>query len=214
MTIHCPICNRSSDDTKFIGEICEFCTADKIRGAVAKSVDMYRCGRCGNILVKGQYKPLGNVALSDLINSVAHVRDCAAKVTGYSKNKVEVDYECDLNGELAKFSTTMDIRPIKQICPRCYRISSGYYEALVQLRGDVVKADKIAEKLSDYIAKNGAFIAKMEQVTNGFDIYVSDKKLTSEFLKTKRLKAKLSATLATIKGGKKLYRNTYLLRII
>ena len=214
MAIHCPTCNRSSSDARFIGEFCEFCTADKIRGTIADSIDMYRCARCGNIRVKGVYKPLGNVALSDLINSEIHVRDCTAKVTGYLKDKAEVEYTCELDGGVAKVEKAIAIRSIKQICQRCYRISSGYYEALVQLRGDVVKADKIAVKLMDFIAKNGAFISKTEQVQNGFDIYVSDKKLTQEFLKEKRLKAKLSATLATIKGGKRLYRNTYLLRVL
>ena len=64
MTIHCPTCNRSSDDTRFIGSFCEFCIIKKIEKAVPDSVIIYQCRFCkmikeGNTFVNRQEQVAG-----------------------------------------------------------------------------------------------------------------------------------------------------------
>jgi NMD protein affecting ribosome stability and mRNA decay len=214
MKIHCPTCNRSSDEARFIGDFCEFCVADKLKKRIAGTVEMHRCNRCSNIQVKGQYIPLGNFALSTLINSELRMHDCTAKVTAYSNGVTQVEFTCEVGDDKVKFEKPIDIKAVNKTCTRCYRISSGYYEAMVQLRGDAAKVEKTAERLANFIQKKGAFISKMGHVkTGGIDMYISDKGLTDQFFAIRELHPKRSYKIAGIKEGKPVYRNTYALHL-
>ena len=213
MTIYCPLCNRSSEDTRFIGEFCEFCVADRIKGELAGKVDMYRCRRCSNILVKGQYIPLGNYALGILIDSELHRHDCKAKVKTYSKDVAQVEFTCEVGEDKVQFEKPIGVRAVNRVCPRCYRISAGYYEALVQLRGDVAKVSKIADSLVKYIDRKNGFISKNERVDKGIDLYISDKAIVDDFFRSREIKPGRSYKLAGIKDGKNVYKNTYALHL-
>jgi NMD protein affecting ribosome stability and mRNA decay len=124
---------------------------------------------------------------------------------------IDVNITYKVNEDFVVFNNTFDVKRIHQICQECYRKSSGYYEALIQLRGDKEKVNLMFQKLSKFITNKGAFISKVEELERGFDIYVSDKLITKSFFPTYKLKPKSSYTLYGIKNGRKIYRNTYLL---
>jgi NMD protein affecting ribosome stability and mRNA decay len=47
---------------------------------------------------------------------------------------------------------------------------------------------------------------------NGLDVYLSSKSLATLFIMKQRLKPETSYTLAGVKQGKRVYKNTYALR--
>lgn len=214
MIIHCPTCSRSSDTTRFIGDFCEVCTIDRLKKGLPDHVTIQRCQRCGGIRVKGQYRHMGISSLGELIGSELHMPDCKARVVSYHGNSAMVEFVFDVDGDFVKFERVLGIKAVRRMCQRCYRISSGYYEAIVQLRGDAQgRVANTMDRLTEFMTRGGGFIAKTERVQDGFDVYVSDKKQVQEFFLQKRLKTQISSKLSGIKNGKRVYRNTYLLRL-
>ena len=223
MEIHCPTCNRSSNDIRFIGEFCEFCVAGKLKKVVPDKVTIERCGRCGNFRIQGQSRHFSNATLGEAITAESHMPGCVAKVASYHVNSAMVDFTCETENGEVKFEKLVMVDTTLKTCQRCYRMSSGYYEALVQFRGgedprlfrkdDKERVAKFTEKLTELVIKKGAFISKTEKVPNGIDLYVSDKDLVNEFFALRKLKPKKSFTLHGIKAGKRIYRNTYMFRV-
>ena len=190
------------------------CTIAKLKKRLPDHITIQRCQRCGCIRVKGAYRHMGVNPLSELVESELHMPDCKAKVISYHGNSAMVEFVFDVEGNFVKFESMLGIRAMRRMCQRCYRISSGYYEAVVQLRGDAQgRVGHVMDKLKEFVTRGGGFIAKTERVENGFDVYVSDKRQIQEFFLQKRLKTQISSKLSGIKNGKRVYRNTYLLRL-
>ncbi|HIH50177.1 TPA: hypothetical protein HA291_01835, partial [Candidatus Micrarchaeota archaeon] len=89
----------------------------------------------------------------------------------------------------------------------------GYYEALVQLRGDWDRINSLIRNITKYVERRNGFIAKIEKVENGKDVYLSDKLMANAFFHDYDLKPTRSFRLYGMKRGKKVYRNTYSLRL-
>lgn len=93
----------------------------------------------------------------------------------------------------------------KKKCDECIKLSGGYYEALVQIRGE--KADKLLEKF-----KSIKGISSIERNKDGYDIKLLDKKKVSAFLSAREIEFKKSYKFVTTKKDKKLYRDVYSIR--
>ncbi len=99
----------------------------------------------------------------------------------------------------------------KNVCDVCTKKRGSYYEAKIQLRGVPLKKalSVIPEKYNDTITK-------VEKTKNGFNIYLSDKKIAARIIRELRhlnMKIKASYKLIGMKKGKKIYRNYYSVRL-
>ncbi len=138
---------------------------------------------------------------------------CEVKVKGYEADRADAVFTYVVDDERVGFPKSIELKIKHETCQRCYRISAGYYEAIVQLRGNVKKMDSLSEKIKRYVERRGGFITKVESIDNGLDIYASDKMMMNEFFNDYDLKPKRSFRLYGLRKGKKLYRNTYSLHI-
>lgn len=75
------------------------------------------------------------------------------------------------------------------------------------------RINNLIAKITKYVQRRGGFIAKMEDIEGGKDVYVSDKLMMNEFFKDYDIKPIRSFRLYGMKRGKKLYRNTYSLHL-
>ncbi|MGC8648881.1 MAG: NMD3-related protein [Candidatus Micrarchaeia archaeon] len=206
------MCNNSSDNIRFIGEFCEECIIKNIKKNIPKELKIEFCKRCSRLKIGGEYKEDNNRNLAEAILIALNNKNYEKiKINTLNKNIVDVDITYKVDDDFVTFDNTFEIKKIHQICQECYRKSSGYYEALVQLRGNKEKVQAIAQKFNRFITNKGAFISKIDEFEHGFDIYVSDKLITKSFFPAYKLKPKSSYTLYGIKNGRKIYRNTYLL---
>ena len=213
MAIHCPICNKSSDDIRFIGEFCEDCTIDKLKRKLPNSAEVYQCKSCERIRVGMDNFQLTKSALTAALKMVLKAPDCDFKVVSYSNTEAVLRFNCSVDGSAVGFDKRIDLRIRKWMCKDCVRKVSGYYEALVQLRGDTFLVERMLKKMESYVKRNNAFISKKEKINSGYDLYISDKKLVSYFFSLYKLKPERSYTLYGMKKGKKLYRHIYSLRL-
>ncbi|MGC8651915.1 MAG: NMD3-related protein [Candidatus Micrarchaeia archaeon] len=213
MTKYCPICNKSSDEVKFFGEICEYCTADMLRKKLPSTAKIYTCRFCGRVKAGADFEKLGKASLARALQHQLGLSDCKLSVDTYDveHRSVVVALSC-YEGELNfKKEVKLDIE--HKTCQMCYRMHSGYYEAVLQLRGGGEAVKKMMARFSSYVERHGAFIAREEEVRNGYDLYVSDKLVANGFFDYYRLKPAKSYELYGMKRGKKVYRNIYALSL-
>lgn len=215
MEISCPLCGRSSEDVRFVGQFCIDCTIKKLRNQIGKnlSADIDLCKFCGKIRNGLDYSKLGKHSLEFALRSQLKHKDCTLNVLSFTNESCEVLWNCDVDGEKVSFTDTIQLKMNTIMCPTCSRKKAGYYEALVQIRGELPQAKRILGSLERFIKRRGGFISKIEEDPKGYDVYTSDKKATSEFFLVMRLKPKRSYTLYGMKKGKKLYRNIYSIKL-
>ena len=213
MAIHCPICNKSSDDIRFIGEFCEDCTISALKRKMPNNAEVYQCKSCERIRVGMDNFQLTKSALTAALKTAIKVHGCDFKVVSYNKTDAVLRFKCSVEGGNVEFNDNINLLIRKWMCKDCVRKVSGYYEALVQLRGDTFLVERMLKKLETYVKKNNAFVAKTEKINSGYDLYISDKKMVSYFFALYKLKPERSYTLYGMKKGKKLYRHIYSLRL-
>jgi NMD protein affecting ribosome stability and mRNA decay len=207
---HCPICNKSSDEIEFFGEFCEDCAGKKFKGKLGREAKVIVCRDCGRIKVAGVFVPDTESNMERLLaivfkpfkvrlihssNGIARI-----KVRDEKQDGLEVEHNVHLTFE-------------RILCDSDSRKRAGYYEAVLQFRGDLDKVDRFAAALQRYIEKNGAFVTRTEKKEHGVDVYVSDKKVALSFITVRHLKWKGSFELHGEKRGRRLYRNTYFITL-
>jgi NMD protein affecting ribosome stability and mRNA decay len=208
ITIYCPLCNKSSDEIRFVGNFCESCIIKKLEKRIPDKVTVYQCRFCNRIKEGRIFSRMGNKALARAIRIELKLQE-DVKVKAFNSEEVSAVFRAEVDGEKVIFPKRLALKIAHETCQRCYRISSGYYEAIVQLRGNFVKINSIIARITKYVEKRGGFIAKVDKVENGKDVYVSDKLAMNEFFNYCHLKPTRSFRLYGMKNGKKVYRNTY-----
>lgn len=209
MVKFCPTCNRSSEDVRFIGEFCQNCVLKKIIPLIPEKMTIQQCRFCNRIVVANTFTELNKRSLADALEKEIKDCKCRVKVLSRDDKTAKLELECYLDDGTVKFEKSVEIKIAHKTCLRCYRISSGYYEAIVQVRGNKERVEKFVKKLSTYMVHMGTFVTKVDTVTNGFDVYLGDKALANQFFLYHKMKPKRSFRLYGKRGGKDLYRNIY-----
>jgi nonsense-mediated mRNA decay protein 3 len=214
MIKHCPTCDRTSKDALFIGEFCEFCVTAKASKNFPTYAAVEYCKRCGRIKtneghVEFTKRALGAVLAKELCNS-----KCKIDVRDFGEKSAKVFVTVTIGDEdRVGFEKEIKLKTSHMICQDCYRKSSGYYEAVFQIRGEKEGVNAMMQKVKRFLEARGAFISKIDEHDTGIDVYVSDKAMMKTFFLYNKLKPKASYTLYSIKQGRKVYRDTYMLRI-
>lgn len=94
----------------------------------------------------------------------------------------------------------------KRLCDNCVRLSGGYYEAVLQIRGK--NSETLLEKTENSIDKPA--VAGVQKVSNGYDIRLLKKDSARKFVRLLRgYEIKKSYKHVTTKKGKAIYRDYY-----
>jgi NMD protein affecting ribosome stability and mRNA decay len=209
MEISCPTCGRSSNGIHFIGQFCRQCTIGKLRKHTDPNASVEICKFCWKIKNGLDYRHLNKESLGFAIRQSMKQKDCEIKVLSFDDEKSELMLTYNVNDEKVSFPMQIPVKRDYLMCPKCSRMKSGYYEALVQIRGDPHSSKRTLDALERFIKRREGFFSKVMEDENGYDVYISDKTATSAFFLKHRLKPKRSYTLSGMKKGKKLYRNIY-----
>lgn len=204
MSLICPKCGKTSDKVAFIDAFCVECYPVNIK--VPDTVELEQCTRCGRARLKGEWTTCNERKISELVLS-----------------KCRGDFESaeyDLERQTAVFVTrhgakverVIPVEMKKTICPQCSRISGGYFEAIIQLRGNKAKMEKYALMLISRLEKK-TFIAKTEEKDEGLDLYVGNSKAVVALMGNLGVRALITKKLVGRDQGKRLYRTTFLVRL-
>ncbi len=206
---HCPICNASGADVRFFGEFCEDCMGKKLKAELPSYVELEVCKECGKTRLGKDFVPLENREVELILKS----RYRGYKVSLISMHLPLARIRVTDNDTGLTVEKGVDLLFRKTLCENCTRRRGGYFESTIQFRGNPEKINRLIAALQAYLTKNDGFIAKVEELHNGVNVFVSSKALVTSFLSRKGLDSIASYTLHTEKRGKRLYRSTFSVRV-
>ncbi|MEW5996973.1 MAG: NMD3-related protein [Candidatus Micrarchaeota archaeon] len=204
--IICPKCGATSDKVQFIGPFCIKCSPIRIECPKEFSIDV--CAKCGRMRLARDWVPITDTLLNRLFS-----RKCRGDF-----KKVEFDpsgtatFFIEKEGNIFPLQRHFKFIQNKIMCPDCSRKGSGYFEAIIQLRGSPERIAKYEKLLTSGLSKT-TFIAKTEDLKEGKDIYAGSTKSVLELFHGLGLRTLITRKLSGQKQGKRLYRTTFLLRL-
>ena len=201
----CFVCGKS--DENLIDGYCEECYNEKFNLVkIPKEVNVVVCSKCGKVKQGfhwDEIKPEEFVRKS--IKSLG--KDVKIEVKG---RKIFVKGILHGSSHMKEEEHEINVKTVKTMCLTCSQKLGGYYETVIQLRGNV--ADSIL-KIVDRIINEKSFY-RAEAVKGGFDLYVGNKAVANdaaEFLgKQYNFKTSKSYKLFTKKEGRDIYRTKIL----
>ncbi len=204
----CIKCGAKRGTKPFIGLFCIDCYIPKIK--MPKKFVVEICKRCGRIKVKGEWKKISFDELGDYLGAKikgedvesawVDVEEGIAYITMVKNNEIEIKRK--VNVEI-KYTT----------CRECSKISGGYYEAIIQVRGNPNKIEVVSRKIVKMLNKS-TFVSKLKELKEGIDIYSGSSKEALRVIQELGFKGyKLSRKLAGLKEGKRIYRLTIAIRV-
>ncbi len=208
----CPTCGNSSDRIAFVGHFCINCAKAKFEKTLPKSAEILWCRRCGKIKPgKGQvYAEISGRILESAIRQHLNRYECHLIDYNDKTARLDISEETEHGKISVEHEVELDFK--KKMCDICYKRACNYHEAVIQLRGNRSKTERFLERLTRYFDANNGFVTKVEESDHGLDVYLSSKSLASAFISKLKLHPNTSYTLAGVKNGKQVYKNTYALR--
>ncbi|HVL88060.1 MAG TPA: NMD3-related protein [Candidatus Thermoplasmatota archaeon] len=196
------------------------------------------CAHCGSLRRGSAWEDYGGSRQATLQAQARQATEVDPRV---EDAKVEVDVRAEderhhrlsitVTGRVQQVPVRLDreirgtIRPAT--CLRCSRVFGGYYEAIVQLRGEgklrpdqVDRAGAIVSRVLDRMQAAGnrdAFLVEAREEKGGVDYYLgttASARIVTKAL-TEEMGARLSesASLVGRKDGREMYRVTFLARV-
>ncbi len=220
----CPRCGRTEKEVPFIGFFCRDCYLELNPPIKESEIKLKVCPTCGRIFV-GYWTEfdLTKVAkwIKDHIKISNDVEKPILTITLGKEDEKTIEYRGILTGVIQgtpieyRFSGT--VRKVYEQCPYCARRAGGYYEAVIQLRGERWK--ELYKEVIDRISKEKdpkAFVTKEVPRREGIDIFVGSKKVAEKVakkLKQLGAKVKFSYEQVTEKDGKPVTREFISIRL-
>ncbi|VVB60490.1 NMD3 family protein [uncultured archaeon] len=228
LTRFCPSCGTETDEL-FEG-LCRKCFLSNVELLqAAKRVQFGLCYDCGRIRFNKFWQSYDskNALVRDVVLRHARPLRGAKLSINYSdftiKGKTEVPVEVtatiESNSRTLSKSKDMLLVITPEICPDCSRLRGGYYEAIIQLRGEGQERLQAAveNEMKKYTKiEPNAFISKVERLKEGVDIYVGSRtaaiKISSELRKLYNVECTITHKIHGMRQGKEVRRTTVLLR--
>lgn len=195
-------CPRCGKEENLIDGLCKECFT-KTNALAEFKGKIIMCPICKRWFSKGTWKGFEE-AMQDGIKHKGLLIDADIEDHGnYFTIKYSIDYKKNiLDGELEIHASVK-----KNACTNCSRMMGGYYEAMIQLRGNWKKPYEYA---------NWVGTSKIEKKKEGIDLYIikfaEANKLVGLLKKRFRPEVKESSSMAGMKEGKHISRKTIMLR--
>ncbi len=214
----CPTCGKSESKVDFVGNFCVECvTKREPLFTYPERLEGKICPTCGRLRLREWVADsLQNVGkwVHSKIKSARNIEDVHIRQEELKDGRdIHTRVTVDVLGTPLTQEATLHLKLIKEQCIDCSRKASGYFEAIVQLRGPDEKQEKTAQKIAAFIERRGAWVVKVEERKEGMDVYTSSKMLTSEALASLKVDTTVSKKQAGMREGQTIYRTTYLVRL-
>lgn len=204
----CIKCGAKRGTKQFKSLFCVDCYPWRIE--IPKNVEIEVCKGCGKTRIRGEWKKTTEREIENYLLSKIKGERFERGGIDFESKKAILYFSVD-DKEMARIEREYPFTIVKTLCLDCSRKSGGYFEAIIQFRGDRNRYLKIKERIERTLRKK-TFITKEENLKEGVDVYVGSSKEVAEVLRELGLKPVLSRKLSGLKEGKRLYRTTFMLR--
>ncbi|MEM3030330.1 MAG: NMD3-related protein [Candidatus Micrarchaeia archaeon] len=208
----CPRCGITNTRRNFVGSLCEKCFAATLSVTCPDEVILQRCRACGRFRLKGEWRVASERELGDFIT--ARCRSPAEIISARVKfgEPAKIILLVKADSSFVEVEREARVKREETMCCDCRRTRSGYYEAILQLRGSAAAVERARKKLAAALERS-TFIAKTEELREGIDLYVGSRSALQQVLAGFGYVLKPSFKLAGVRGGKRTYRVTYVVRV-
>lgn len=236
--MQCPNCGRET--TELLDGFCPTCAAERLSLIQAPEVmDATECAHCRRQLIGAAWRAGGRTrddrleaALREATRIDARLERVSWKLTPRWEDERNALVSLELSGAIREvvvrrtFQTR--VRFATTACPDCSREMGGYFEAILQVRGDdgtdlerflPTVERQVESRIATFRAEGrpNAFVSKVERTRHGTDYYLGSKEvariLTSELAEGHGAAREESTKLVGRKDGRDLVRSTYLVRL-
>lgn len=230
----CYLCGRKTEE--LLEGLCHTCySGEKELVTLPDRLSAGICRECGTI-IDGKKGSHYYCDMHDLVRGIAHdeveknlkhdLKDLELEVevkneidTGkLIKAELEVKVKSPLKGHVYERTFYPHIKIKRGLCNVCNLKLGGYYEALIQLRGDNLE-ESFKEAISYLEANSGdpmAYISEIGNVKGGIDIKIGGqraaKALANHLKNSFNSQIKETVSLVGRKEGKDIFRKTFLIR--
>ena len=221
----CPKCGKTVEKVFGPKNVCVDCYRDmEDLVEIPEEINFVQCSVCGSYRIQNVWKKFESD--EKLVFDVLRQYEDEDVKMSASFNKrgevydVEVLMEEDKKGRKVRQVAETRLVPEKKQCMKCSKYHGGYFEAILQIRGDV--SNDMLGELMDSAAEvteedRNDFISNVEEIHGGFDVYVSSKKMLRSLLEDLknefRVEEKWSKELVGQEEGEEVYRTVVSARI-
>ncbi len=200
MVRFCPICGKADKKASFHGELCLKCA--KARLKPFPRVEVKICTETNKVIDKaGKTK---KISIEDEITRLLKIKETNPV---YSKDLASVEYDTPYG----RIKQEIEVAFVKSLSRERALARTQYFEAIIQLRGNEKKIEKYFKLLTRQIGRK-SFIAKVEELKEGLDLYCGARQAAISALNEYSLPYLRTEKLAGEKEGKRIYRTTLLVR--
>lgn len=221
----CPMCGAREGEKQFISAFCIDCFV-KQRKLVEtpKEISFIHCTKCGRIRASGEWidahrgetpKEFEQRVLKEMI--LKKTRFAPGIELTHASIELEKKFAIfravlSLEGKRFETGTRIRVEEEKRACEDCGKRAGGYYEAIIQVRGDPNRVERVALKLERALNAK-TFIAEAINRKEGIDLQVGSKQVALQALSRTGLSYSLSHKLIGMKEGKRVHRVTACVRL-
>jgi nonsense-mediated mRNA decay protein 3 len=210
MDMICPKCGAKNSEIQFMGPFCVNCYEISIKLPKPSEAKFTKCKRCGKMLFKGEWQAFD---ISKVVKNLFKKSKGEFDSVDYDPDRQKLVFKAIRGGTEKIVENPFPIEINVNICPDCSRMSGGYFEAIVQLRGDNrERLKQYGESLQKRL-KEKTFVTKVDENKDGIDLYIGDSKVVLKDLNERHIPCVISRKLFGKKEGKLIYRTTYLIRL-
>jgi len=185
----CVRCGREgSEDNPIIDGLCPQCfLKERYVLKLPPKIVITLCPSCGSVYVRGKWVYVGidegevikyfiSNALIKRDNVYPGVTDVAIEDVKYSPDKSIIKVVGRVGNALLKQELVSEVVIRRRLCPRCIKVKTGSYEALLQVRYEGGYVDRELEReLLNHLSRYGKLIesiSEVKSVKDGLDIKV------------------------------------------
>ncbi|MCD6434309.1 MAG: hypothetical protein J7L14_01730 [Candidatus Diapherotrites archaeon] len=225
----CPMCGKKTE--KFVDKICVECFIKKASIVeLPEHLELQRCRKCKKIKFANSWLPFDNTLIKSIvekhlkINENFEIKDIDV---AFDEEKITVKLHGFIAGKPVKVEKNILLKYKEVLCENCYKMQSGYYEAIIQLRTEsgkkkgkkaIERLERIFHEIKKFLKKESSEIVAVEKLKEGINLRIFSlrtAKRIAEFLEQKK-NAKIirsSSVVGTTKKGKPRKRITFCARL-
>jgi nonsense-mediated mRNA decay protein 3 len=207
----CPHCGAKSTEKKFVESFCIDCFKRYIDVDTPAAVEIPVCRQCDRVKL-AHWQEKDAEAIGKYILKQCNVEYDTAKAEVSDEGECDISFVITTKGARIEVSEHVGIKFVPTMCEKCSRTTSGYFEAIIQLRGSEENVEKARQKIMPVLERN-SFISKIKDNKRGLDLYVGSKQIASEAISHMGLKPTVSNKLHGVKDGQRIYRTTFSVRV-
>jgi len=204
----CPRCGNSSGTKRFFGDFCEDCYLGNIDLTLPMRIEIPFCKICRKVRA-AKWEELNKKVLESIVKKNAKGNYESFHVLSCGGNQYEAVFLVSHGSDYFEVKRKFSLKMNNSTCEECSRETSGYYEAIVQIRGKNI--DRWATKILKEL-RTRTFVSKYMEIDEGIDMYVGSRQAAAQVMGIFKLKPKVSDKLYGVKDGKRVYRRTYCIR--